>query len=243
MIIDLHLHILPGVDDGASDMNQALEMAVTAAQSGVTHLVATPHYQFYGHPDTVQIQDAFSRLADQLAFEEIPIALSLATEHFACPELPERLHKEGCYPNSRYFLVEFAPSDHPKDMDILLQRCAAEGFLPVAAHPERYFGIQEHPHYARDWAEKGWGVQINRDSLMGRFGPARFLCADLLLQKDWANIIASDAHSTGLRNTRWEQALDLFSQRYSQATLRRCLWDTPNQILQNKPIESTGNLL
>ena len=80
MIVDLHSHILPGVDDGAYTMEDALELARMAVQSGVSTLVATPHYRYYGYDNREQILTAFYRLQDQLVYEQIPLKLALGTE-------------------------------------------------------------------------------------------------------------------------------------------------------------------
>ena len=232
MVIDLHCHILPGVDDGAQTMEEALEMARTAVQSGVDTLVATPHYRYYGHDNRVQIVEAFERLQDQLVYEQIPLELLLGTEILLGREHHPPLHPQMTYPHTKWFLAEFAMDEHPHRMNELLQQYAQDGYVPIVAHPERYFAIQEEPILAEKWTQKGWGVQLNRDSLLGGFGADSFYCADIMLKCGWANLIASDAHDTTQRHTDWSEALDLLYDRYDPRLMEECIHKNPLKILQ-----------
>ena len=238
MIIDLHNHILPGVDDGAMSMDDAVEMAALAARCGIGKIVATPHYHYGSSASTEALEDAFSALCAALEYEQIGIALEKSMEIMADDDLPELLQqgKVWTYPNSSYFLVEFAQDEEQEYFDWLLDRCAAAGFIPVIAHPERYRAVRHHPEMAKQWQEKGYGVQINRDSLLGLFGEHAFYCADLLLRKGWANCIASDAHTPQYRNPHWGEAFRQLPGVYGFGRLARCLEDVPQRILENRPL-------
>ena len=144
--------------------------------------------------------------------------------------------KVWTYPNSAYFLVEFDPDEDRDYFDWLLDRCAAAGFTPVIAHPERYHAVRHHPEMAQQWQKKGYGVQVNRDSLLGLFGEHAFYCADLLLRKGWANCIASDAHTPQFRNPYWGEAFRQLPGVYGFGTLACCLETVPQKILENRPL-------
>lgn len=238
MIIDLHNHILPGVDDGAMSMEDAVEMAALASRCGIGKIVATPHYHYGSSVSAEALEDAFEALSAALEYEQIDVKLEKAMEIMATDDLPELLQqgKVWTYPNSSYFLVEFDPDEEQGYFDCLLDRCAAAGFTPVIAHPERYYAVRRHPEMAQQWQEKGYGIQVNRDSLLGLFGEHAFYCADLLLRKGWANCIASDAHTPQFRNPYWGEAFRQLPGVYGFSTLAYCLETVPQRILENRPL-------
>ena len=238
MIIDLHNHILPGVDDGARSMDDAVEMAALAAECGIGKIIATPHYQYEGNTSLEELEHAFEMFSDALEYEQIRISVEKSMEIMATDELPKLLQQGQVwtYPNSSYFLVEFVPDEERDYFDWLLDRCVDAGFTPVIAHPERYRAVRHHPEMAQQWQQKGYGVQINRDSLLGLFGEQAFYCADLLLRKGWANCIASDAHTPQFRNPYWSDAFRQLPGAYGFRILGYCLETVPERILQNLPL-------
>ncbi len=235
-MIDLHTHILPGVDDGAYTMEESLEMARMAVRSGFHTLVATPHFRYYGHDNRLQILESFERFRDQLEYEQIPLQVVLGSELWLSREHCPSLENHMTYPNSPWFLAEFSVDEEPQRMHRLLQHYADRGFLPVVAHAERYFALQNDPVIARDWVKKGWAVQLNRDSLLGRFGKGCYYCADYLLTQGWANCIASDAHWVNDRNTDWSQALPDLEDHYGHRLLEKCLQRNPQKILRGEAL-------
>lgn len=238
MIIDIHSHILPGVDDGAVSMEDALQMARMALDSGITHMVATPHFNHCYCATIYELRDAYQELMDALEYEQLPLKLQLGMEIFASDDLPMLLQerKVWTYPGSNYFLVEFAPREDPEYMDRLLADCKKAGFTPVVAHPERYAAVREEPYLAKRWNDLGYGVQVNRDSLLGLFGDYAARCAEFLIRRRWANCIASDAHDVYRRSTNWKPAYMRFDEQYDPRKLERCLEITPKKILSNKPL-------
>lgn len=238
MIIDLHNHILPGVDDGASSMDDAVEMASLAARCGIRKIVATPHYKYGCSASLEALEDRFEALSAALEYEQIDIALEKSMEIMATDELPLLLQqgKVWTYPSSSYFLVEFANDEEQGYFDWLLDRCKEVGFTPVIAHPERYNAVRHCPEMAQQWNKKGYGVQVNRDSLMGMFGESAFYCADLLLREGWANCIASDAHTHSFRNPYWGEAFRQLPGMYGFRKLAYCLETVPERILGNIPL-------
>lgn len=236
MPVDLHTHILPGVDDGAHCLDDAVEMARMAVSSGIHTLVATPHYRYYGHDNQAQILDACKRLEDALVYHQIPLQLALAAEVWITGDDCPTITPEMTYPGTNWFLAEFPVDMHPETMHKLLGRYAEAGFLPVIAHPERYLALQEDPIIARSWVEQGWGVQLNRDSLLGLFGKSCYWCADFMLRQGWANLIASDAHWVNRRNTDWTDAWETLHTQYGSRRIEQCVEYNPSRILQGQPL-------
>lgn len=237
-MIDIHSHILPGIDDGALSMEDSVEMAKIACKCGISQIVATPHYNGAYFATRNEIDKVYEQLCDELEYENIPIKLLKSMEILASDDLPELLTqgKVFTYPESSWFLVEFMPDEEYDYFDWLLDRCVEAGFKPVIAHPERYRAVYRHPEMAKGWSEKGYGVQVNRDSLLGVFGNQAYECSDYLLKRGWANCIASDAHSPQGRNPYWGEAFRLFPRVYSVRHLNRCLKDVPQCILNNTRI-------
>ena len=239
LVIDLHSHILPGVDDGVATLDEALEMAQMAVDCGVFHMVATPHYNYFGHTTVEQIRAAFARLQDGLEYEQIPLQLYLGMENIASEHLPVHLRQGSAltYPDSPWFLVEFLAEQSPAQVNAILNRCVQEGFLPVIAHAERYPAVLDDPRIAKEWIDKGWGVQVTRDSLLGRFGRQCMECADFMMEQGWVTCIVSDAHGIDGRNTDWEEAWQVLQQRYSHHLLHRCLESNPQKILNGESLD------
>ena len=231
--MDLHSHILPSVDDGAATLAEALEMAQMAVDCGVFHMVATPHYNYYNHTTTAHIRTAFAQLQDGLEYEQIPLQLYLGMENIATDDLPQQLRQGNAltYPDSPWFLVEFLVDQSPAQINDILTRCVQEGFTPLIAHPERYLAVLENPWIAKDWIDRGWGVQVNRDGLLGLFGKQRMACADFMMEQGWVTCIASDAHGIDGRNTDWNEAWLVLQQRYPHKLLEQCLEIGPQKIL------------
>ena len=108
----------------------------------------------------------------------------------------------------------------------------------MIAHAERYPAVLDDPRIAKDWIDNGWGVQVNRDSLLGWFGQQCMDCADFMMEQGWVSCIASDAHGVDARNTDWEEAWQVLQQRYSHKLLKRCLESNPEKILKGESLDT-----
>ena len=208
-MVDLHCHILPGVDDGASDLRESLAMLCLARDSGVAEIAATPHFpgtrQSLPHLKT--IYSRFRLLQEKARTEGIDVDLYPGAEVLCLPETPE-LAREGLLPtlgDSRYVLLEF-PFDTPADvMDILLMEIARWEYVPVVAHPERYDAINEDPRILERWFALGYVIQLNKGSILGAFGYRVQKTAEWILAGGLAHLVASDAHSARQRTTDMER--------------------------------------
>ena len=161
-------------------------------------------------------------------------------ENITTPHLPEQLRQGNAltYPDSPWFLVEFLANQPLGEVNDILNRCVQEGFLPVIAHPERYPAVLDDPWIAKNWIDRGWGVQVNRDSLLGLFGEHRMACANFMMEKGWVTCIASDAHGIDGRNTDWDEAWQVLQQRYPHKLLERCLEINPQKILRGESLNT-----
>lgn len=240
-VIDLHTHILPGIDDGAQDFYDTLEMARMAVESGVTAMAATPHCNIpraYQNYFDEEYKHLFQKTEAMLAKEGIPLKLYKGMEVFVTPDLPKLLREGKVIPlnGSSYLLVEL---DFGEDLDFveyMLEQVRAMGFYPVIAHPERYEFVKRNPQCVYEWKQKGYYVQVNKGSFQGRFGRgARYVAHDLL-RHNLISVIASDAHSPYRRTPYMREVYDELAWDYPEQDLKILFEENPLRILENRPL-------
>lgn len=240
-MIDIHSHVLPGIDDGSVDMDMSLDMLAMAAESGVQTLVATPHCNIPGEFENYrsrELEELFLELQREADQEEIPLRLCRGMEIYATPELPELLSEERVWTlnGSRYFLTEFNFGENPDFCSDVLKRCARLGFRPIIAHPERYYFLQRDPELAFEWCTAGYGLQINKGSLLGRFGSQAGKTAALLLEHGLAACVASDAHRPYERTTHMGEVKAYLDRVYGEEYRRLLLEENPARILEGRDL-------
>lgn len=232
-MIDLHSHILPGLDDGARDPQQALKMAAMAVQSGVSAMAATPHCI---HGDAQAVCDACERLRLLLRQARIPLELYTGMEIFGTPEtaLLLRQGKLTTLNGSRYPLIEFDFRTDGEEETEILESVIQAGYRPVVAHPERYEYIQRDPELINYWHKMGCLLQINRGSLLGRFGSVARDMALALVDRGFAAVVASDAHSASMRTPWMADIRQLLREEFPSGAARCLLRENPRRILNNE---------
>jgi protein-tyrosine phosphatase len=207
-MVDIHCHILPGLDDGAKSMEESLQMAEMAIDDGITHVVATPHcnaaYRF--DPELVR------QCRDELQ-ERVGDRLRLATGcdfHLSYENLQSiESHASQYTINQKsYLLVEFAEFAIPPNIDERLHQLQLMGLSPVITHPERNPLIRSQPERLQRWLQLGCYVQVTAQSLLGQFGETAQKQAERLLARDMVHFVASDAHNTTRRPLRLRQAYE-----------------------------------
>ena len=240
-MIDIHTHVLPGVDDGAQTMDESLALLAQAADSGVDTLVATPHCnipdEFDNYADS-ELDSIFDRLDHERELAQIPLRLCRGMEVFATPELPELLENRRVWTlnDTRYFLVEFAFHEDPEFCHDVLKRCRDLGFLPIIAHPERYYFVQDDPSIAYAWCTEGYGLQLNKGSILGRFGERPWVTADILLQHGLAACVASDAHNPMQRSTHMGELREYLNHELGESYAGLLLEENPARILSGREL-------
>ena len=242
-MIDIHAHILPGLDDGARDTETALAMAEMAGESGVRTIIATPHCNLPGNrPNFADetLQRTFFAFCRSIHNANIPVNILLGMEIFGTPEVPELLRTGKLIPlaGSRCPLIEFPFRDYGQQATEILAGVAALGFRPIVAHPERYYYVQQSPELLNRWIELGCLLQVNKGSLLGRFGPAEEATALELLDRGFVSFVASDAHSPIVRTPWMADVQDLIADEYSPKLARRLLEDNPQTLLEGRDVET-----
>ena len=236
-MIDLHSHILPGQDDGAQSLEAALAMARMAVDSGVTAMAATPHC---AGDHTREVYAAWRLLKEALEENEIPMKLFLGMEIYGTPETARMLREKQLFTlnDSRYPLIEFSfRSDGLEETRILHSVCKA-GFRPVVAHPERYSYVQQDPRLVDRWVRMGCLIQVNRGSLLGRFGHRAQSLGFALVERGFATVVASDAHSPRVRTPWLADVEQLLSEEIAPKCADLLLRENPRKILKDEEIRS-----
>ena len=244
--IDLHAHILPGLDDGAQSMEDALEMAAMAAESGVHTIVATPHSHPQGElpPRFASIVESRVReLQYRLRCEGIPLRLLPGMEIFATPDTGWLLSRGELLTlnGTRYALVEFRFDEDTMFMEEILQQVTDRHLVPIVAHPERYFAVQQHPQRVADWLRMGYGIQVNKGSLLGRFGSEAQDLAVELIRRRMATVIASDAHYPHMRTPEMASVAEALSHLVPPEEIRRLLTEFPRRLLNDELLKEADN--
>lgn len=197
-MIDIHTHLAPGLDDGAGNEAEALELARLARADGITTIIATPHIREGGFDNDAQsISRAVRRLRKLVEAAVLGVQIVEGSEVFLSPDLVEK-YQQGAYPTlgkSNYALVEFPLLGVPPYAgDVLFRLCVA-GFTPILAHPERNLTVAQEPSLIYELVSKGVLVQVNAGCLNGHFGSKVRASAKLLLSHNLVHFIGSDAHS------------------------------------------------
>ena len=208
-MIDLHSHILPGLDDGVPSMRGAIEMARAAVRDGITAIAATPHvsYRYPTVPDDMErsVRDVVAALQDN----GIPLRVLPGGEltiESASRLPPDERDRFGLAGRREYLLVEFPYHGWPMDLGPLIDRLRGEGVTPVIAHPERSADVRADPERLRPLVEGGALVQVTASSLDGTASRESRAVTMGLVQDGLAHLIASDAHSPKVRRVGMSEA-------------------------------------
>lgn len=234
-MIDIHSHILPGIDDGAADIYDTLEMASIAVESGVKGMVATPHCNIPGLFDNYysrEYVELFRETEAVLKKENIPLRIYPGMEVFVTPDVPNLLRdgKLLTINGSHNMLVEFSFDEDPDYVQGMLQKINDLGIRPVIAHVERYEFVQYDLQMVYHWRKKGYYVQVNKGSLTGRFGRHAEYAAHKLLQHNLVSAVASDAHSPFHRTPYMQDVYEELMSEYPEQYLKILFEENPKRI-------------
>ena len=243
---DLHCHMLPGIDDGATDLDTAIAMARIAEQDGITHLACTPHiypglYENNGEGIKKAMQ-AFQLILDD---NGIKLKLSYAADAHMVPELLDGL-RTGRIPTingSKYFLLE--PSHHvavPRFVDTVFN-ITASGFTPLITHPERLSWVGEHYDEFYECVKNGAWIQLTSGSVSGRFGEEAQFWSQKMLEDGIVHVLATDAHNLKQRAPYLKEGEEAAAQWVGEEEARLMVYDRPKGIWENMPVEQQTKAL
>ena len=240
-MFDLHMHILPGVDDGAKTMEEAVEMARLAFENGTEVILATPHRRDVTERSSVpEVQELMTAFKAQLEAEGIGLRLVLGMENHLDIDLPGELSSGRALPmnGTRYALVELPFFGSPNYLEEVLFQIQVQGITPVLAHPERIEAIQKKPDLLVGFVERGMLSQVTAGSFLGYFGGGVKRFTHTLLRRGLIHVIASDAHfPRGRRSPDLTHAVAVAADIVGEERANAMVVNTPRAILDGMPVE------
>lgn len=240
-MIDLHCHILPGIDDGAFDISESIEMARIAAADGIRKIVATPHISNPDLPEAAG-KENLSKIIDEkvddlnrcLESEKIPVEILRGGEVSAF------LSPDACEPftinSTSYLLVEFPYTHLPANAREIIFNMTVAGLRPIITHPERNPSILQNPERLETLIRSGALVQITAASLTGEFGLEYQACAFHLLRRQMVSFIASDGHGAAQRPPILSKAFKTAKKRVGGKMATALFSGNPEAVIEGKPV-------
>jgi protein-tyrosine phosphatase len=238
-MVDIHSHILPGVDDGAEDLEEAVAMVKMAAEAGTTDIVATPH----ADPEHIWDAEAVARGAAALA-EASGQVLRIHTGcdfHMTLGNIHDALANPNKYTINHkcYLLVELSDRLVPTATDEVFAQMLAAGIVPVVTHPERNRRLYRRLDRVEKWVGLGARTQVTADSLSGRFGETARAVAAELMRRGLVHFLASDAHGTRDRRPVLDKGRESLASAYGESYAELLCTENPRAALDGSPVSGT----
>lgn len=241
-LVDIHNHLVPGVDDGARDVAAVLESIERMTEAGIRRIITTPHLTGSLSLDPDRLEERLDEVTS--AWEQAAEAIG---EHF--PEVEYRRGHEVLIdvPNvdlsdgrmrmagTSFILMEWPRLQVPPGTVPVIQRIVDEGYRPIIAHPERYNGMGNALHVVEQWREVGAHLQVNYGSLAGRFGSDAQATAFRLLRRGWADYMASDFHAHSRLKLYKSEAWAALEELGADETLACLCRTNPARVLSDDP--------
>jgi protein-tyrosine phosphatase len=233
--VDIHSHILYGLDDGAKTPEESLDMLQLAASAGTTDIVATPHAngQYAFNPELIE-----QRITELSA--GAPIRIHRGCDfHLQFDNIQDALaHPEKYTINHKtYLLAEFPDLSIFVNTEQILSQLLDHGMIPIITHPERNDKLQRRVDDLARWVDIGCYVQVTAGSCTGRFGKKAKLCAETLMKRGLVHFIASDAHDRRHRPPSLSGAYDALAEQWGEEAIQPLFVDHPRAVLTGDPIE------
>ena len=247
VMVDLHCHLLPGIDDGSKSMEISLRLAKEATENGVTHALLTPHHMnghYLNHKqDVIRRTQEFQK---EINKHNIPLTVFPGQEVRINGQLSEALDKDDILfadESGKYMLLEFPDNDVPHYTSQMIFELQQRGITPIIVHPERNTRIMDEPNLLYQLLKKGCLSQITASSYIGMFGKKVEQFSKDLIEAGQGYVFASDAHALPGRKYEMRQAFDKLSQEFGQELAERYA-DNARAIIngENVPINTIREL-
>ena len=239
-MIDLHCHILPGVDDGPATMEQSIAMAAAALRDGTRTIVATPHSRDINERGTVAaVRELAASLNAELRARDMPLDVLLGMENHLALDTPQQVDAGLALPmaGSNCILIELPFEFMPYHAADSLRSLRDRGLLPIIAHTERNLAIQREPQLLAGLVRDGAVSQVTAGSLTGEMGQDAQRTAEALLRLGLAHVISSDGHAPdGARAPLLSQGVDAAAAIVGAEAARRMADAAPRALLEGRPL-------
>ena len=240
-MIDMHIHVLPGVDDGVKTLEDALACCRLAAQDGTTDIIVTPHMKegFYLN-ERARVVAAAAELQEQLDREKIPVTVRPGSEVYFAPDLPQGIRSgrlATLADGGHYLLLELPYTQHPVGVDETVFNLKVAGITPILAHPERIRWFQEDLDRLERALRHGALSQLTTTSLTGGFGSKVEEISLEMVRRRMVHFLASDSHDANYRPPRLSPAMQKLTAIAGEEVARRAVRDHPLAVIRGEPIE------
>ncbi len=237
-MVDIHSHILAGLDDGAETVEESVAMVRMAAQAGTTDIVASPHANLDFRFEQQRVEAKIAELAE--AAGPVPRIHYGCDFHLAYDNIRDALENPARYTinHKSYLLVEFSDLLIFKNTEEIFDHLLGAGMIPIVTHPERNWLLQNRVARLEEWVGKGVLLQVTAQSLLGRFGRSARDFSEALLKKDLVHIVASDAHDCDDRPPRLDEARRQVARKYGEARADRLFTANPTAVIRGESIEA-----
>lgn len=231
----MHCHILPGVDDGAESINEAIELLKMEYEDGVRKICLTPHFRMRMFETSREdVQKQFEKLQKETSERFPDLRLELGCEFHSCMDILEFLDRDNRYTmgNSRWVLLEFSGVH---DERWIRERCSDllyHGYTPIIAHAERYPALYRKYDTIEQLIDMGAFIQINADSILGKDGFGRKLFCKKLMKMDFIHFIGSDAHDPHHRKPMMGKCAKYLTKIMGEEYARRILAENPQKLME-----------
>lgn len=235
-MVDIHCHILPGVDDGPKTWELAYEMCRAALADGIGHIVATPHHNSKYVYDRSRLEPMLDSLAAEYRGQ---LEFSLGCDlHFCYDNVLEVLDSPGRFTiaGKRFLLVEFSDYAIPPGTSEQIALLVSRGIVPIVTHPERNPLFRARPQKAVEFVQAGAVLQLTASSLTGFWGSKVQACAEWLLEQGSVALIATDAHDVAHRPPVLSAARDILAARFGEKTALSLTESNPKAVVQGDAI-------
>ena len=238
-MIDIHCHIVPNVDDGAKNIEDALEMAKIAYSEGIRKIINTSHYHpSFDYKKGKELSQSINNFNDILKLNNIDIEVFIGNEIYYSEDIIQIIEEKEFYTlnNSRYLLIEFPPMNFPKNILDIIYEIKIRGYIPILAHVERYKAVHENINLIYDCINEGALIQVNSSSIIGKNGKEIKNISEILLNNNMIHFIATDAHSSTRRRPMVMETYDYISKKYGDKKAKILFIENPSKVMEDKDI-------
>jgi protein-tyrosine phosphatase len=236
-MVDIHCHILPGVDDGARDWEIAVEMCQMAAEDGIEHMVATPHANHQFDYERNNLRCMLDELRTRVgATPELSLGCDF---HLSYDNLESLAEDPGDYTIEKtpYLLVELSDYSVPPGIGREMEGLVRAGLRPIITHPERNPLLARNQDRVLEWVRIGCAVQVTASAVTGKWGRTPKKFAEWLIERGAAHVLATDSHDVGRRPPILSAARDVVSRKYGADVAKAMVDDNPRAVISGEPME------
>jgi protein-tyrosine phosphatase len=236
-MVDIHCHILPGIDDGSDTWSTTTQMCRMALRDGITHIVATPHCDGHYEYDRPHFTDMLATLSE---VSEGRLNFTIGCDFHMSPgnvDAAMNNPRQFAIGDTQYLMVEFDHHSIPKNASELLLQLLSRGMVPILTHPERNSYLMKDLDMVAKFVEMGCLSQVTANALTGFWGPKSQKAAEKLLQKKLVHIVASDAHDLNLRPPVLSQARARVAELAGEGTAEALFTTNPGAVVTGRGVK------